>query len=80
MFPHFLLKVKNMDFNGLFGNITSVIELSQRLYDALQETDSIGNFFRFCHTCIKKGNTNTSWLFFFFKAIKELNEFFCIND
>ncbi|XP_011486266.1 dynamin-binding protein isoform X1 [Oryzias latipes] len=38
-------QVKNMDFNGLFGNITSVIELSQRLYDELQETDSIGKTF-----------------------------------
>lgn len=54
MFPYFLLKVKNMDFNGLFGNITSVIELSQRLYDELQETDSIGNFYFFCH--FKKEN------------------------
>uniref|UniRef100_A0A8C8DHT2 Dynamin-binding protein n=1 Tax=Oryzias sinensis TaxID=183150 RepID=A0A8C8DHT2_9TELE len=38
-------QVKNMDFNGLFGNITSVIELSKRLYDELQETDSIGKTF-----------------------------------
>lgn len=68
-----------MDFNGLFGNITSVIELSQRLYDELQETDSIGNFCRFCYTCIKKGKqTYLGCFFFFFKAIKELNEFFAL--
>lgn len=37
-----LLKVKNVDFDGLFGNIGSVIDLSQRLYETLQDTDSIG--------------------------------------
>ncbi|XP_061565304.1 dynamin-binding protein isoform X4 [Cololabis saira] len=36
---------KNVDFSGLFGNITSVIDLSQRLFDALQETDFIGKVF-----------------------------------
>lgn len=36
------LQVKNVDFDGLFGNISSVIDLSQRLFDALQETDYIG--------------------------------------
>ncbi|XP_028285720.1 dynamin-binding protein isoform X2 [Parambassis ranga] len=38
-------QVKNVDFDGLFGNISSVIDLSQRLFDALQETDSIGKVF-----------------------------------
>lgn len=38
---HFL-QLKNVDFDGLFGNINSVIDLSQRLFDTLQETDSIG--------------------------------------
>ncbi|XP_044033609.1 dynamin-binding protein isoform X3 [Siniperca chuatsi] len=38
-------KVKNVDFDGLFGNINSVIDLSQRLLDTLQDTDSIGKVF-----------------------------------
>ncbi|KAI4807727.1 hypothetical protein KUCAC02_027515 [Chaenocephalus aceratus] len=38
-------QVKNVDFDGLFGNIGSVIDLSQRLYETLQDTDSIGNVF-----------------------------------
>ncbi|XP_069011643.1 dynamin-binding protein isoform X3 [Embiotoca jacksoni] len=38
-------QVKNVDFEGLFGNISSVIDLSQRLFDALQETDSTGKVF-----------------------------------
>ncbi|KAM4524529.1 dynamin-binding protein isoform 2-T2 [Odontesthes bonariensis] len=38
-------QLKNVDFDGLFGNIDSVIDLSQRLFDALQETDSIGKVF-----------------------------------
>lgn len=35
-------KVKNVDYEGLFGNISSVIDLSQRLLNSLHETDSIG--------------------------------------
>lgn len=38
-------QVKNVDFDGLFGNIGSVIDLSQRLFETLQETDSIGTVF-----------------------------------
>ncbi|KAM6897223.1 dynamin-binding protein isoform 2-T2 [Xenentodon cancila] len=38
-------QVKNVDFGGLFGNIASVIDLSERLFGALQETDFIGNVF-----------------------------------
>ncbi|XP_068160800.1 dynamin-binding protein isoform X2 [Antennarius striatus] len=38
-------QVKNVDFEGLFGNLTSVISLSQRLFDALQDSDSIGKVF-----------------------------------
>ncbi|KAF0025466.1 hypothetical protein F2P81_022347 [Scophthalmus maximus] len=38
-------QVKNVDFDGLFGNIGSVIDLSQRLSDTLHETDSIGKVF-----------------------------------
>ncbi|XP_068439443.1 dynamin-binding protein isoform X2 [Clinocottus analis] len=38
-------QVKNVDFDGLFGNISSVIDLSQRLLETLQDTDSIGNIF-----------------------------------
>ncbi|XP_041829616.1 dynamin-binding protein isoform X3 [Melanotaenia boesemani] len=38
-------QVKNVDFDSLFGNISSVIDLSQRLFEALQETDSIGKVF-----------------------------------
>ncbi|XP_042252779.1 dynamin-binding protein isoform X4 [Thunnus maccoyii] len=38
-------QVKNVDFDGLFGNINSVIDLSQRLFDALHDTDSIGKVF-----------------------------------
>uniref|UniRef100_H3DNH5 Dynamin-binding protein n=1 Tax=Tetraodon nigroviridis TaxID=99883 RepID=H3DNH5_TETNG len=38
-------QLKNVDFDGLFGNIGSVIDLSQRLLDALQETDFIGKTF-----------------------------------
>ncbi|CAN9509258.1 unnamed protein product [Ophioblennius macclurei] len=38
-------QVKNVDFDGLFGNIGSVIDLSQRLFETLQETDSIGKAF-----------------------------------
>uniref|UniRef100_A0A674MQP7 Dynamin-binding protein n=1 Tax=Takifugu rubripes TaxID=31033 RepID=A0A674MQP7_TAKRU len=40
-----LQKRQNVDFEGLFGNISSVIDLSQRLFDALQETDYIGKVF-----------------------------------
>lgn len=36
------LQLKNVDFEGLFGNIESVINLSQRLFETLQDTDSIG--------------------------------------
>ncbi|XP_030610709.1 dynamin-binding protein isoform X4 [Archocentrus centrarchus] len=38
-------KAKNVDFDGLFGNINSVIDLSQRMFDSLKETDSIGKVF-----------------------------------
>ncbi|CAG5906131.1 unnamed protein product [Menidia menidia] len=38
-------QLKNVDFDGLFGNIDSVIDLSQRLLEALQETDTIGKVF-----------------------------------
>nr|XP_046232390.1 dynamin-binding protein isoform X4 [Scatophagus argus] len=38
-------QVKNVDFDGLFGNINTVIDLSQRLFDSLQDTDSIGKVF-----------------------------------
>ncbi|XP_031699078.1 dynamin-binding protein isoform X3 [Anarrhichthys ocellatus] len=38
-------RVKNVDFDGLFGNISSVIDLSQRLFETLQDTDSIGTIF-----------------------------------
>ncbi|XP_030019069.1 dynamin-binding protein isoform X2 [Sphaeramia orbicularis] len=38
-------QVKNVDFDGLFGNITTVIDLSQRLCDTLHDTDSIGKVF-----------------------------------
>ncbi|XP_057681229.1 dynamin-binding protein isoform X1 [Corythoichthys intestinalis] len=38
-------QVKNVDFDGLFGNISSVINLSQRLFESLEENDSIGKVF-----------------------------------
>lgn len=38
-------QMKNVDFDGLFGNIASVIDLSQHLLEMLQETDSIGKIF-----------------------------------
>ncbi|KAL7372485.1 hypothetical protein ABVT39_017271 [Epinephelus coioides] len=38
-------QVKNVDFEGLFGNISSVIDLSQRLFETLQDSDSIGTVF-----------------------------------
>ncbi|KAI3365240.1 hypothetical protein L3Q82_010330 [Scortum barcoo] len=38
-------QVKNVDFEGLFGNIGSVIDLSQRLFATLHGTDSIGKVF-----------------------------------
>nr|XP_061822672.1 dynamin-binding protein-like isoform X1 [Nerophis lumbriciformis] len=38
-------EVKNVDYDGLFGNINSVIDLSQRLFETLEESDSIGNVF-----------------------------------
>ncbi|XP_063339084.1 dynamin-binding protein isoform X5 [Pelmatolapia mariae] len=38
-------QVKNVDYEGLFGNISSVIDLSQRLLNSLHETDSIGKVF-----------------------------------
>ncbi|XP_016517386.1 dynamin-binding protein isoform X3 [Poecilia formosa] len=34
-----------VDFEGLFGNISSVIELSKRLLDRLQESESVGVVF-----------------------------------
>lgn len=37
-----ILQLKNVDFEGLFGNIGAVIDLSQRLLETLQDTDSIG--------------------------------------
>ncbi|KAL6475366.1 hypothetical protein MHYP_G00164060 [Metynnis hypsauchen] len=38
-------QVQNVDFDGLFGNIDSVIDLSSRLNEELQDTDSIGKVF-----------------------------------
>ncbi|XP_053269164.1 dynamin-binding protein isoform X2 [Pleuronectes platessa] len=38
-------QLKNVDFDELFGNISSVIDLSERLSEALHETDSIGDVF-----------------------------------
>ncbi|XP_053720713.1 dynamin-binding protein isoform X6 [Synchiropus splendidus] len=38
-------QVKNVDFEGLFGNLVSVIDLSQRLFDSLQDSDSTGQVF-----------------------------------
>uniref|UniRef100_A0A673X7C7 Dynamin-binding protein n=1 Tax=Salmo trutta TaxID=8032 RepID=A0A673X7C7_SALTR len=38
-------QVQNIDFDGLFGNINSVIDLSRRLFKTLQDTDSIGKVF-----------------------------------
>ncbi|XP_067100753.1 dynamin-binding protein isoform X2 [Osmerus mordax] len=38
-------QVQNVDFEGLFGNINSVIDLSRRLLKNLQDTDSIGKVF-----------------------------------
>ncbi|KAG7492520.1 hypothetical protein MATL_G00014840 [Megalops atlanticus] len=38
-------QVQNVDFDGLFGNINAVIDLSRRLYKSLQDTDSIGKVF-----------------------------------
>nr|XP_015818604.2 dynamin-binding protein isoform X3 [Nothobranchius furzeri] len=38
-------KQVNVDFEGLFGNIISVIDLSQQLYNTLEKTDSIGSVF-----------------------------------
>ncbi|XP_030195781.1 dynamin-binding protein isoform X2 [Gadus morhua] len=38
-------QVQNVDYDGLFGNIGSVIDLSQRLFRELEETDSIGKVF-----------------------------------
>ncbi|KAL2078012.1 hypothetical protein ACEWY4_025697 [Coilia grayii] len=38
-------QVQNVDFEGLFGNIDSVINLSRRLYKALSDSDSIGKVF-----------------------------------
>ncbi|XP_010895871.2 dynamin-binding protein isoform X3 [Esox lucius] len=38
-------QVQNVDFDGLFGNISSVIDLSRRLLKSLQDTDSIGKVF-----------------------------------
>ncbi|KAG7282340.1 hypothetical protein CRUP_002728 [Coryphaenoides rupestris] len=39
------LRVQNVDYDGLFGNIGSVIDLSERLFQELQDTDSIGKVF-----------------------------------
>ncbi|XP_060714013.1 dynamin-binding protein isoform X1 [Tachysurus vachellii] len=38
-------KVQNVDFDGLFGNIEAVTDLSTRLEKALRDTDSIGKVF-----------------------------------
>ncbi|XP_012710591.2 dynamin-binding protein isoform X3 [Fundulus heteroclitus] len=38
-------KKLKVDFEGLFGNISSVIDLSERLLAGLQDTDSIGGVF-----------------------------------
>ncbi|XP_039521016.1 dynamin-binding protein isoform X3 [Pimephales promelas] len=38
-------RVQSIDFDGLFGNINSVIDLSRRLYKSLQDTDSTGQVF-----------------------------------
>ncbi|XP_067286793.1 dynamin-binding protein isoform X4 [Pseudorasbora parva] len=38
-------QVQNIDFDGLFGNINSVIDLSRRLYKTLHDTDSTGQVF-----------------------------------
>ncbi|KAK0132884.1 Dynamin-binding protein [Merluccius polli] len=38
-------QVQNVDYDGLFGNIGSVIDLSQRLFQELQDMESIGKVF-----------------------------------
>ncbi|KAL1264568.1 hypothetical protein QQF64_004923 [Cirrhinus molitorella] len=38
-------QLQSIDFDGLFGNINSVIDLSRRLYKTLQDTDTIGQVF-----------------------------------
>ncbi|XP_048843583.1 dynamin-binding protein isoform X2 [Brienomyrus brachyistius] len=38
-------QVPNVDFEGLFGNITAVIEISEHLYSSLLDSDSIGQVF-----------------------------------
>ncbi|XP_063077999.1 dynamin-binding protein isoform X2 [Engraulis encrasicolus] len=38
-------QVQNVDYDGLFGNIDSVITLSRQLYKALSDSDSIGKVF-----------------------------------
>lgn len=52
-----LLQLKNVDFEGLFGNIGGVISLSQRLLETLQDTDSIGERPRplLCRLSFSKG-------------------------
>ncbi|XP_064177299.1 dynamin-binding protein isoform X2 [Anguilla rostrata] len=39
------IPVQNMDYEGLFGNINAVIDLSRRLHKSLLDTDSIGKVF-----------------------------------
>ncbi|MGH0127377.1 UNVERIFIED_CONTAM: hypothetical protein FKN15_077529 [Acipenser sinensis] len=38
-------QVQNIDFDGLFGNVQMVIDLSTRLLTGLQDTESIGSIF-----------------------------------
>ncbi|MGH0126849.1 UNVERIFIED_CONTAM: hypothetical protein FKN15_018018 [Acipenser sinensis] len=38
-------QVQNIDFDGLFGNVQMVIDLSTRLLTGLQDTESIGSVF-----------------------------------
>ncbi|XP_072559381.1 dynamin-binding protein isoform X3 [Paramormyrops kingsleyae] len=38
-------QVLNVDFEGLFGNITAVIEVSEHLYSSLLDSDSLGQVF-----------------------------------
>lgn len=51
-YPH-VLQVQSIDFDGLFGNISSVIDLSRRLYKTLQDTDSIGQSIKILELTLK---------------------------
>ncbi|KAK7795406.1 hypothetical protein U0070_007584 [Myodes glareolus] len=57
MVPLQQAQVPNIDFEGLFGNMETVIKVSKQLLAALEISDAVGMSLcsRFCHGCGERG-------------------------